>query len=392
MDLNFTEEQKAFRKEVASFIERELPKDISDEDDGDEAWQFSLTFAKKLAERGWLCIGWPTEYGGGGRSLIDQAIFGEEVYYHRAAFHSVVHAGIYFVGPGLMHFGTEEQKRRILPLIAKGEIRVGQAFSEPEVGSDLSSLKTRAVRDGDYYVVNGQKTYQSWARRNDMTVVAARTDLEANKYRGISLMLCDLHSPGVTVRPLNTIDGLSHLDEIFFDNVRIPRQNLIGAENDGWNNLATILTFERSTSGLRVAGARRRDFDDFVQFCRDARRGGKALCENPFVRHKLVEMATELEVLSLLAWRVFWLSSQKIVPSTQASALNLGAKEWQRRFVERAMEILGVYGQLEPGSKGAPMNGRIEHLFMRSFGLSAAATPEIMKNLMAVRGLGLPRG
>lgn len=391
MDLSFTKEQEAFRRDVAAFIEKELPPGITDEVEDEKTLEFSHRFAKKLAEKQWLCIGWPKEYGGGGYSLMEQAIFAYEVCYHRASFHTVLHAGINFVGPALLLFGSEEQKKKILIPIAKGDLRIGLGFSEPDAGSDLASLKTRAKLEGSHYVIDGQKIYQTYAHQNEMVVVAARTNPEVSKHKGISIMLCDLKSHGITMRPQHTIDGLCHQNEIFFDHVRVPKENLLGEENQGWSYMGAVLTFERGSAGLRMAGTLRRDFDDFVRFCREAKRAGRPLCEERFVQQRLVEIATELEALTLLAWRVVGLITKKQVPTVEASALNLSAKEWKRHFAEKAMEILGPFGQLEPGSKWAPMAGKIERIYMATFGLSAAATPEIMKNVMATRGLGLPK-
>lgn len=395
MDFSFTEEQEAFRKEIVAFIKSEVPPgreqyDHSiDQDNSEEAWEFALAFAKKLVEKRWLCIGWPKEFGGGGYGPVEQAIFQEELCYHHAAYHSVINGAIDFVGPAIMRLGSDEQKRRFLPEIARGELRMGLGLTEPDAGSDLASLKARAVRVGNYYILNGQKTYQTWAHRNEFVALAVRTDPNVPKYKGISVILCDLKSPGVSVRPQYGLDG-RRLSDIFLEDVKVPQENLLGDENQGWSYITMMTTFERKTMVMRTVGARRRDFDDFVQFCRQAKLQGITLRDKPFVKHRLVKMSVELEVLSLLAWRVVCLESKNIIPTVEASAANLLAKEWQRKFAEGAMEILGAYAQLEPGSKWAPLGGRIQQLYMGSFGLSAAATPEIMKNIMAIRGLGLP--
>lgn len=389
MDLGFTEEQEKLRAEIIAFIRKEVPPEINDEDDSDETFEFAKSFAKKLGERRWLTIGWPKEYGGGGYGHIEAAIIQEELYYHRAGFNTICHPGITFLGPGLLHFGTTEQKLRILPAISRGELIVSQSLTEPNAGSDLASVQTRAVRDGDFYILNGQKTFLTNIHRAHMTYLLVRTDTAAPKHKGLSVIMCDLKSPGITIRPLSTIDGIRYLSEVFFDDVRVPKENLVGEENLGFQHIQTILAFERGNT--RYVGRYTRLFDDFLQFCRESHRNGKSICDNPFVQHKLAQLGTELEVWRLLAWRVIWIMSKNIVPTYEASALNLYVKQWWRHFAEVAMEILGPYGQLK-NSKWAPLDGRIERLYMGSLGLSQAATTEIMKNIMAIRGLGLPRG
>ncbi|MFC2059159.1 acyl-CoA dehydrogenase family protein, partial [Chloroflexota bacterium] len=221
MNFTFTLEQEALRKEILDFIKKEVPPGIEDSDDSDETWAFARAFAKRFAQRRWLTIGWPKEYGGGGYGKIEQQILIEALAYNRALFYSFAHQGITHIGPTIMIIGTEEQKQRFLPRISSGDMIVNNGLSEPEAGSDIANLKTRAVRQGDEYILNGQKTYQSGGHHADWIRLAVRTDPSLGRHGGISLLMCDLRSPGVTISRQRAIwegDQMGQSD-IFFDDV-----------------------------------------------------------------------------------------------------------------------------------------------------------------------------
>jgi len=248
MEFSFSPELESFRTEVRSFLRDNLPPDFKVRNDreamSEEEFRFSQQFAQKLARRGWLTMTWPNEYGGQGAGHLQQLVYNEEMGYSGAPLGFGF--GTNLVGPTLMVHGTEEQKRKFLPPIARAEVFWCQGFSEPGAGSDLASLQTRAVRDGDDYVVTGQKIWTSEGHQADWMILLARTDVEAPKHRGISYFLVDMKTPGVQVRPLVNLMNSHAFNEVFFDNVRVPRKNLVGDENRGWYVATTTLDFERS--------------------------------------------------------------------------------------------------------------------------------------------------
>ena len=388
MRFEFTEEQNRFRQELRAFLEAEVPLERQEVfgTETEEQYEFSTVIARKMAEKGWLAVGWPTEYGGGGKGPIEHGILNEEMGYKRAPRPGVI--GLNVAGPALMKFGRPEQKERFLPPIAKGEVVFCQGFSEPNVGSDLGSLELRAVRDGDEYVINGSKMFTSHAFQANYIYFLARTNPEAPKHRGISLFIAGVDTPGMTFRPLPYING-AIAAQTYFDDMRIPISSLIGEENQGWYHAMTTLDYERS--GLdRYAGVRR-TFDDFVDFCREARSNGVSLAEDPLVRHSLAQIRVGMEMWRLLCWRIISMQSAGAVPNAEASVAFLHGTDERLRFAQTAMRILGRYGTLRHGSEWAPLRGNIEGIHRESMHLHGAGTTEIHRNIIALRGLGLPR-
>ena len=388
MRFEFTEEQNQFRAEVRAFLEREVPpeKQAVYGVDTEESYRFSRSLSKKLADKGWLAIGWPKEYGGGGRSQVEQAILNEEMGYRRVPRCGA--AGLGVVGPGLRRFGTEEQKQKYLPPIARSEVEYCQGFTEPNAGSDLGSLELRAIRDGDEYVVNGTKMFTTAGLRADYIYLMARTDPEAPKHRGISLFILDAHTPGVTRNPLPYING-TVAAFMHFDNARIPTSCLIGEENRGWYHAMTSLDFERSE--VELYSVVKRTFDEFVAFCKTTRYNGKLLWEDPVTKHKLAETRVGMEVWRLLCWRIVWLQSTGVVPNDETSISFLYGVEQRLRFAQLAMQLLGPYGTLLHDSQWAPMMGNIQGLSRESLHMHGGGTTEVHRNIIAGRGLGLPR-
>lgn len=389
MDFQFTPEDEAFRQEVREFISREWQGELVEREYSDAAFEAEREFEKKLAQKGWLTMAWPKEYGGLEASHVQQLIFKEETAYARAP--GGGGQGIGLIGPCIMVHGTEEQKRRFLPPIARAEVVWCQGFSEPGAGSDLASLQTRATRDGDDFIINGQKIWTSNAHRADWIHVLARSDPDAPKHRGISYFLVPMDSPGISIQPIVQMTGQAGFNQTFFDNVRVPRENMLGEENRGWYVAATTLDFERS--GIqRIAGGLR-TLDEFVQYARETRYNGGRLIDEPTVKHKLAELRIELEIGRLIAYRVAWMQSQGLIPNYEASMSKLYGSELQQRLALFGVHLLGQYGILHLGEKKAPWSGRAGFNYLAAVPATiAAGTSEVQRNIIATRGLGLPRG
>ena len=396
MEFRFAPEEEAFRQDIRSFLTRELPEDWATrpsssaygEGEGDQ-WQFLRGFQKKLAGKGWLTQGWPREHGGQAAGVMMQVIYNEEMSYHRAP--TQIGVGPDRVGPTIILYGTDEQKARHLPGIANAETVWCQGFSEPGAGSDLASLQTRAEADGDCFVLNGQKIWTSLAHQADWCVLLARTDQEAPKHKGISYFLMDMKTPGITVRPLVDMTGRHAFNELFMENVRVPRDCLVGELNRGWYIAAATLDFERSGINRVVAGIRA--YEELLEYSRVTNIDGQPLLSRGTVRNKLAELGIEFLAGRLLAYRVASMQAKGQIPNAEASMSKLFGSELQRRLAGAGVDVLGLAGQLTPGSKWAPLAGRLEMYYLGASALTVAAgTSEIMRGIIAGRGLGLPRG
>jgi alkylation response protein AidB-like acyl-CoA dehydrogenase len=390
MDFAFTPEEEAFRADVRAFLDAELPADwegggdFDDEDTQRSHEEFVQAFGRKLAARKWLALPWPQEYGGLGASVMQQVIYNEEIAYRRAP--AAFSMGVAWVGPALMIYATDEQKQRFLPTIADGSEVWCTLYSEPGSGSDLASLQTRAIRDGDEYVINGQKIWTSGAHRSDWGWLAARTDPDAPKHRGISMLLLDMKAPGVSVRPLINMANGHAFNEVFFDNVRIPAANLVGTENRGWYHLAVSLDFERSSiSGS--AGAQR-TFEDLLTYIRT---------EKPAIstamRARLADLQIEINVARNLSYRIAAMQQKGQVPNYEASAAKIFSAELSQRLAAVGVNLLNLHGQLDASSSNAPLGGRFERSYLQTVSATiGGGTSEVNRNVVATRGLGLPRG
>ncbi|MCC6381215.1 MAG: acyl-CoA dehydrogenase family protein [Dehalococcoidia bacterium] len=382
MRIRFTAEQQAFREEVRSFVSQNLSDgaEFSDELRGEMGW--SPAFSRKLAERGWIALAWPREYGGAGLGFMEQVIFNEEMSYAQAPI-GAHRRGVFYVGPILILYGTEEQRRVHLRAITEGMGYYCQGFSEPGAGSDLASLTTRAVRDGDDYLVSGQKIWTADAHRSDYCWLAARTDPAAPKHKGISNFILDMHAPGVTVRPLVNMAGGHSFNEVFFDNVRVPAVNLVGEENRGWYQTAATLDFERSS--IAVFAGTKRFLDDFAVVLRGRPRRQRDV-------FAVADLYTGVLVGQLLSYFIASVQEGGGVPNREASAAKLLSSELRQRASATALEALGPAGAVQAGP-GALAGG----LYVREYlaGVSATiagGTSEIQRGVIATRGLGLPRG
>ncbi len=388
MDFRFTEEQEAFREEVRSFLEEEI-RNGSFEPHCD-AWiiDYSPEFTRKVAQRGWIGLTWPKEYGGQGRSFIDRLILTEEMlrYGAPAACHWFADRQI---GGGVLAHGTEEQKRELLPKIVKGEAYVGLGMSEPEAGSDLASLKTRAVKDGDDYIIDGQKMWTSGGKYMNYIYLVARTDSTVAKHRGISEFIIEKDLPGVTVVATIDITGSEAWNEVFLDSVRVPKKCLIGAENGGWRQLVTQLDYERS--GMERLMGNYPLFEALTKFTKESKRNGKSLSEDPLIRSKLAQLHIEFEVGRLHMYRVAMVMDQGRAPNVEAAMSKAYATAFEQRLATVAIEIMGLHGQLTAESKWAPARGLAPHSYLSCQGYSLqAGSSEVLRNIIAMRGLGLP--
>ncbi len=377
MRFRFEPADEAFRAEVRAFIDAELPKMREGE-----------SFTKKLIQKGWLTMSWPKEYGGKEANHIRQLVYNEEMSYNRAPGTTM---GIDRVGPTIILFGTEEQKAEFLPKIAADDITWCQGFSEPGSGSDLASLQTRAVQDGDSFVVNGSKIWTSNAQNADYMILLARTDPDAPKHRGISYFLLDMRTPGIQVRPLVQMTGLAGFNQVFFDNVRVPLANMIGEKNRGWYVSTATLDFERSGINRVIGGLK--TFEEVVAYAKQAPSRddtNKTLFDIPKIRHELADIGTGFAVGRLMCYRVAWMQSKGMIPNYEASMAKMFGTELQQRLARVAINAMGLAGGLRGPS--APLGGAVSQYYLSSVSLTiAAGTSEINRNIISQRGLGLPR-
>ena len=393
MDFSYTPEEESFRDELKQWLAvhmKELPewygqRDIAGpEVDSQEYHDFSVWWHRKLYDAGFVGITWPREYGGRGGTIMEQVIFYEEIARHRAPGLSNAH-GIGWCGPAFLAHGTEEQKKRYLPKILSAEEIWCTFYSEPEAGSDMANVQTRAVEDGDHWVVNGQKVWSSGAHLADWGVLLVRTDPEARKHRGISYLFLDMKTPGVTVSPLRNITGTAEFNEAFFDNVRFPRDQVIGEVNMGWYVAAGALEFERSSAGAAIA--RENSVKDIIRLAQEMERN-----REPMVRQRLAQLYVETMVLKYMALRGLTHELREGRPGPQGAVSSVFSMEFNQRLQDLAMEIQGPYSRLVRGSKHAVDHGRWQYGFLRSRGNTIeTGTSEIKRNIIAQRVLGLPR-
>jgi hypothetical protein len=388
MDFRLSGEQEKFRQEVREFLEEELRQELWEP--SCDAWIMGHNpeFTKRVSKRGWIGLTWPKEFGGQGRSYVDRLILTEEMlrYGAPAACHWFADRQI---GGAIVHYGTEEQKRELLPMILKGEAYVGLGMSEPDAGSDLASLKTRAVEDGDYYVIDGQKTWTSGGSRMNWIYLLARTDPTAPKHRGISEFFFQTSLPGITIRPIVDITGGVHFNEVFFENVRIPKKCLIGEKNKGFYQVLNQLDYERS--GMERLMGNYPLFDALIQYTKETKRNGKPLSEDQIIRSKLAQLKIEFEIGRLHMYRVAMVMDEGRAPNWESAMAKAYGTAFEQRLASTAIEILGLYGQLSSQSKWVPMWGMAYHSYLSSKGYSLqAGTSEILKNILASRKLELP--
>lgn len=390
MEFGFTEEQEKLRKEIHDFFRDELPEDYDPPMAGlsradKESEDFADEFHKKAVERGYPSAGWPKKYGGLGFTAIEQGIVGQEMAYWGVTWTGGMGYGL--VAPVILSVGTEEQKQRFVPPIARGEVTCFEAFTEPDAGSDEANVKLRAVPDGDYFVLNGQKTFVTAWHKPDWLYTLARTADTIPKHRGLSLFMVPADAPGVTYRPLRCLGGVQTV-EIFYDNVRVHKDNLIGEMNRGFYAAMATFEFERAGRGLEP----RRGMQRLVQYCREEKRNGKPLIEDPQMQDILAQRAIEMEVSWLASWHGLWRRTQreKLGPQTYDLSAYLG-KKFRPHEGNALMDMFDLYGQLKGDSPYAKRDGSVSRSWEAGHMLHPVGTPEILQNVIAYRGLGLPR-
>ncbi|MEK7806718.1 MAG: acyl-CoA dehydrogenase family protein [Chloroflexota bacterium] len=400
MDFGFTPEQEALREEVRRFIvENVTPEVLAELEsplEGGRGPNYS-ELLRKVAERGWVGISWPKEYGGQDGSRIDQYIVEEEF-----ARVGVNVGGAGSGAPAILIAGTEEQKRYFLPGLISGEIIFALGFTEPQAGADLAGLQCRALRDGDDYVINGQKMFTSAAHYATHIYLMARTDPDAPRHRGISIFLVPMDTPGITVRPLWTIQsdppaplattyGMARTNEVFLEDVRVPRSALLGEENTGWYVGAMGLNLDRVGASRYLISVRRDE--DIINWVKENQVGGHSLAGDPAIRDKLAELWIEAQVCRLMTMRSMSLVERGESFTYEGSAEKVWAPEHGVRTTEVISQILGPYAQLLSGSEGAIENGLFAHNLMGAFqsGINHGSV-QVMRDQVARRGLGMPRG
>jgi alkylation response protein AidB-like acyl-CoA dehydrogenase len=399
MDFTFTPEQEAFRAHLRTWLERNKAEvfgrdsnPLADrEEDGDSRWQKMLEWHRRLYSAGYAALHWPKEWGGGGAGLVEQVVYQDEVLRLGLPLYGANQLALDRIGFTLMAFGTEEQKRRFLPKMLTAEEIWCQGYSEPGAGSDLAGLQTRAVIDGEDFVINGQKVWTSLAHRAHWQVLLVRTDPDAPKHRGISYLLVDMKTPGITVRPLVQITGDSDFNEVFYDNVRVPRKNLVGSLNQGWQVSIATLMYERVSGGTRHPVEK--TINELVEVSKVIAFEGVPAAQHPYIRQKLAQFASESLCLRLSRYRSLTAQLNGKVPGPESSFGKLHATELNLRVAMFAEELLGPHSQLERGSFGAIENGRWLYRALRARGLTiAAGSSEIQHNIIGERVLKLPKG
>jgi alkylation response protein AidB-like acyl-CoA dehydrogenase len=390
VDLTFSAAQEAFRRELRAWLVANAPRDPGEFASLADEVAFLRDWQKQLAGGGWVGIHWPSEYGGRGATVIENYLFQEEMAAARAP-EVIGRIGVNLVGPTLIAHGTEAQKRRHLPKIMPAEEIWCQLFSEPGAGSDLTALRTRAERRGDGWIVNGQKVWTSYAQFARWGILLARTDPAAPKAKGISYFIVDMQQPGVTVRPLRQMTGSDEFNEVFLEDVFVPRDNLVGTEHDGWRIANTTLTHERGTSPRQLV-IHRMLLEDTLRLARDGVHGRAPAGADPLVRQRLAQHWIEVEITKLNNWRTLSRIEKKQPLGAESSFVKLFWSEMSQRLHDTLMDVLGPDGLCwQPGPR-AVAGGRLvrSFLYYRSASIFAG-TSEIQRNILAERVLGLPR-
>ena len=396
MDFRFTRDEEQFRQEIKDYLDQSMSPDLKAEIEASggpsqagDTGPLMREFVEQLSRDGMLTMGWPEEYGGKGLTGLKGYVASEE--FARAGIGRPNNTSVSLVGPTIMRVGTEEQKAEWLPKMASGEVQCSLGYTEPGAGTDLAGLQTRAVQDGDEWVISGQKIYNGGAHENTHNWLLARTDPDAPKHRGISFLLCDMNTPGLTVNPIVNMAGDHNFNMITFDNVRVPKKNLVGEQDRGWYVGATLLDFERS--GVDYSAGARKTLEELINYSKSNRLNGELLADNEVVRNRLADLAIEVDVSRLISYNIAWMQSEGLVPNKESSMGKVFGTELQQHISQTGMQMLGLHGQLAPGSKHAVLEGRINHMYLSNVSETiAAGTSEIQRNIIATRGLGLPRG
>lgn len=396
MDFNYTPAENAFRMDLRKWLADALPKGwgetVFEPEEEEARYLFRRDWDRKLASGGWTGINWPVEYGGRGATLVERAIFAEEMARARAP-ESLNIIGQNLAGPTILHFGTEAQKKRFLPKIISSEEIWAQGFSEPNAGSDLASVRTRAERKGDKFIVNGQKIWTSFAQYSQWCFALVRTDPDAPKHKGISFLLIDMNSPGVSIRPLRQISGESEFNETFFDDVEVPAENLVGDLNDGWRIAMTTLAYERGPEDCLARQIRfKRELDSLIDVAGAMPMDDGVVSDDPGVQEDLGRAIVEIDAMRLVALRSFsrFLNGEERGPD--ASIIKLYWSHAAQRMNEKAIDILGAPGLLTGEDSEAVARGSFGMSYLQSKAFTIySGSSEIQRNIIGERLLGLPR-
>jgi alkylation response protein AidB-like acyl-CoA dehydrogenase len=395
MDLNLTASEQRFRDEFRAWLHSNIPEDwdpsAPHDEDSRRRFEYLRAWQKKMYEAGWVGIHWPKEYGGRGTTLIEQTIFIEEM--ARAAAPPLINVlGLSLLGPTLIAYGTEAQKKRFLANILSADEIWCQGYSEPNAGSDLASLRSEAVRTDDHFIVNGQKTWTSFGHFADWCFAVVRTNPDLPKHKGLTYLLVDMHSPGITVRPLRQMTGDSEFNEVSFQNVRVPVENVVGKIDGGWDIAIATLMFERGTLGASLQITFKRQIERLIELSRKINRNGRPASEDPVIRQKLAQIYTEIEIFRLNQMRTLTRMSKSGVPGPEGSIQKIFWSEMNQRMQQVAMEMLGPYAQLTRGGEYAVDHGQWAHAYLRARGNTIeAGTSEIQRNIIGHFVLGLPK-
>jgi alkylation response protein AidB-like acyl-CoA dehydrogenase len=393
MDLNLSTEELKFRDELRVWLAANVPKDWDErrEDSLEVRFEYLRSWQRKLYDAGWAGISWPKEYGGRGTSLMQQVIFWQEMALAGAPPMANV-LGLGLIGPTIIAFGTETQKKRYLRKILSAEEIWCQGFSEPNAGSDLANLQTEARLDGGHYVVNGQKVWTSYGWAGDWCELVVRTDPGAPKHKGLTVLLVDMKSPGVEVRPLRQMTGENEFNELFFRDVRVPVENVVGKVNQGWDVAIGTLMHERGTFGAGLQIIYKRNMDRLIDLSRTLQKHGRPATQDPLTRQKLAQCYAEIEIMRLNQMRAFSRINATGVPGPEGSIQKIFWSELNQRFQQIAQELLGPYGQLNAEDRHAIDKGIWSYGYLRARGNTIeAGTSEIQRNIIGHFVLGLPR-
>ncbi|RMD82004.1 MAG: acyl-CoA dehydrogenase [Candidatus Dadabacteria bacterium] len=390
MYIDFTPEQKALRQEIREYYERLFTPELRqayDEERESLGGPIYREIVRRMGADGWLGIGWPKEWGGQGRSAIEQFIFWDETYRARAPLPVIM---VNTIGPTLMQYGSEEQKAEFLPKILRGEIHFAIGYTEPDAGTDLASLKTRAVREGDEYVIHGQKIFTTHAQDADYIWLAARTDPDAPKHKGISIILVPTNAPGFSVTPIYTLGG-ERTNATYFDGVRVPVSNRVGPENGGWKLITSQLNHERIT--LAIPGLADRLFEEVCQWAARTRSpAGGRMIDEPWVQANLGRVYAKLEALKVLNWRSAWSITAGVPNMAEASALKVMGTEFFVECYRLLLEVVGSAGLVRRGEPGVLFGGLLEQAYRGATTLTfGGGVNEVQRDIIAMAGLGLPR-
>jgi alkylation response protein AidB-like acyl-CoA dehydrogenase len=388
VELALTDEQESLRRELRDYFASMMTSEIEEEMARHEmGGPLSRELARKMGADGWLGIGWPKEYGGQARSPVEQLIFFDEA---ARAGAPVPLLTINTVGPTLMRFGSDEQKHDLLPRILRGEIQFAIGYSEPGAGTDLAALTTRAVRDGDEYVVNGQKIFTSLANQSEYVWLAVRTDPSAPRHKGISILIVPTSAPGFSLSPIHVVGG-ARTNATYYDDVRVPVGNRVGEENEGWKLITTQLNHERVA--LCSAGSIHRALDDVRRWASDNQlANGARVIDQEWVQLNLARVAARVEFLKLMNWKVAWGLATGAINPADASVTKIFGTELNLEAYRLLLEVLGPAGYLKRGTPGAVLRGRLERSYAGTLILTfGGGTNEIQRDIIAMVGMGMPR-